>query len=78
MSGSSTSMLQKDANCSDMPHCDALWCTVEVGKLTQRIALLMRGIRETDVAVLGAILVEPKATPWPSGVWGTSWKFLRY
>lgn len=32
-----------------------------MGKLTQRIALLMRGIRETDVAVLGAILVEPKA-----------------
>ena len=47
-------------------HCDALCCTVEVGKLTQRIALLMRGIRETDVAVLGAILVEPKARPWPS------------
>lgn len=34
--------------------------SIEVGKLTQRIALLMRGIRETDVAVLGAILVEPK------------------
>ncbi|CAE8624168.1 unnamed protein product, partial [Polarella glacialis] len=30
------------------------------GALTQRIALLMRGIRETDVAVLGAILVEPR------------------
>ncbi|CAK9051777.1 unnamed protein product [Durusdinium trenchii] len=33
---------------------------LEVGQLTRRIALLMRGIRETDVAYLGAILVEPK------------------
>ena len=32
----------------------------EVGILTQRIALLMRGIRETDVALLGAVLVEPR------------------
>eukprot|EP00927_Polykrikos_kofoidii_P036963 TRINITY_DN31146_c0_g1_i1.p1 TRINITY_DN31146_c0_g1~~TRINITY_DN31146_c0_g1_i1.p1 ORF type:complete len:1221 (-),score=211.99 TRINITY_DN31146_c0_g1_i1:190-3852(-) len=30
-----------------------------VGKLTQRIALLMRGIRETDVAVLGVMRLEP-------------------
>ena len=33
----------------------------EVGILTQRIALLMRGIRETDVALLGAVLVDPRA-----------------
>ena len=54
-----------------MPKTDQNWgsqmilehaASAEVSKLTQRIALLMRGIRETDVAVLGAILVEPKAT----------------
>eukprot|EP00931_Biecheleriopsis_adriatica_P006924 TRINITY_DN108266_c0_g1_i1.p1 TRINITY_DN108266_c0_g1~~TRINITY_DN108266_c0_g1_i1.p1 ORF type:complete len:1198 (-),score=267.36 TRINITY_DN108266_c0_g1_i1:180-3773(-) len=32
----------------------------EIGAITQRIALLMRGIRETDVAVLGVILFEPR------------------
>lgn len=31
-----------------------------VGQLTQRIALLMRGIRETDVAVLGVMRLEPR------------------
>ncbi|CAJ1333158.1 unnamed protein product, partial [Effrenium voratum] len=32
----------------------------ERAQITQRIALLMRGIRETDVAVLGVIRVEPR------------------
>ena len=31
-----------------------------VGLLTKRIALLMRGIRETDVAVIGIQKIEPR------------------
>eukprot|EP00929_Paragymnodinium_shiwhaense_P079857 TRINITY_DN41625_c0_g1_i1.p1 TRINITY_DN41625_c0_g1~~TRINITY_DN41625_c0_g1_i1.p1 ORF type:complete len:1211 (+),score=268.80 TRINITY_DN41625_c0_g1_i1:174-3806(+) len=31
-----------------------------VGQMTQQIALLMRGIRETDVAVLGVLRLEPR------------------
>ena len=33
---------------------------LEVASVTQRVALLMRGIRETEVALVGVIQVEPK------------------